>query len=150
MATYEKNCWQIYWLDYPHLIPVMEHRVLPSIRAANSQSVCATYSDNVAVRSQSCGRDCAWCRQHQWGELNPQFAHIWICFTESVDTWVCVSCNIVGINYSIGIIGTAWSTTSQREDTADSKWWCTCSRGCPTFNESLSHDLQKHFWLKMF
>ena len=26
MATYEKNCWQIYWLDYPHLIPVLEHR----------------------------------------------------------------------------------------------------------------------------
>ena len=26
MSTYEIFCWQIYRLDYPHLIPVKEHR----------------------------------------------------------------------------------------------------------------------------
>ena len=110
---------------------------LPSVWTGYCQSVGHTVSGKVAVSSNSPSGsvwDGAWSCQYQGGEFDPQLANIWIRFTESVSTWVCVSGNIVGADYSIGIIGAAGSTASQRKDAADPERRCACSGCCATFD----------------
>ena len=111
-------------------------RFLPSVRATDGQRVGFTVSDSEGITRCHCAGDNTWWWQHHWGVLYPQFAYIWIGLAESVDTWVCISCYIEGIDNCIGIIGTACSTTRQREDTTYSKWWSTCSRSWPTFGST--------------
>ena len=90
-------------------------------RVADSQTVHRAVAHSDAVRCRWGGGDSRGsCEDHRV-KVNPQFADIRAGGTEGVGAGVAVSAGGVGRDDGVGVVGAATASTSDGEDTADSK-----------------------------